>query len=170
MENNTIKPARLTEAQIKELAQLFAQIIEFDPLKKNLHECVKSIGGDIITDNNGIIDSMGGLLKVNGKHDFKIILPSYTTGKRDNFTIAHELGHYVLHSRCGEIQINAFRDDSENTLSEREANCFAAEFLMPSDLVREAFSKNSSIIKLASDFDVSLSAMKWRCYKLRLIK
>jgi Zn-dependent peptidase ImmA (M78 family) len=55
--------------------------------------------------------------------------------KRNNFTIAHEIGHFILHKNL------AFFSDTHKTLSEwhrkgpqeTQANEFASELLMPSD-------------------------------------
>lgn len=44
---------------------------------------------------------------------------------RRRFTMAHELGHLVLH-----------RDGYEDDQAEQQANAFAAEFLMPADQIR----------------------------------
>lgn len=60
------------------------------------------------------------------------------------FTMAHELGHYILHTHQGVL----FRDspisgaerlDRNRPLAEREADLFAAELLMPAKLVRQTF-------------------------------
>jgi Zn-dependent peptidase ImmA (M78 family) len=95
---------------------------------------------------------------------------------RRRFTIAHELGHYFLH-------FDAERDpgDSEKNSVivsfrgwknpiETEANEFAAELLMPAELLRaeydKAFFPTASF--LASKFDVSVSTMKTRLKTLEL--
>jgi hypothetical protein len=61
-----------------------------------------------------------------------------TSVGRINFTLAHEFGHYLLHStrypkglRCGEQDM--VRWDSEYAQVEQEANTFAANLLMPLD-------------------------------------
>jgi len=64
---------------------------------------------------------------------------------RQRFTIAHELGQ-----------------------SERGANDFAAELLMPSDFVRPAFEKSPSVSALAPTFEVSELAMGYRLLNLGL--
>ncbi len=38
-----------------------------------------------------------GSLYVDGPDKFKIVVPAHTSQVRDRFTIAHELGHYVVH-------------------------------------------------------------------------
>ena len=70
-----------------------------------------------------------GSLFVDGPRDFRILVSAFTGPERDRFTIAHELGHYVLHSSCGQRRIRASRFGSNPV--EWEANWFAAAFLMP---------------------------------------
>lgn len=88
-----------------------------------------------------------------------------TSPMRQRFTIAHELGHLVLHN-----DETMFRDHI--TLvgyapKEREANAFAADLLMPRRFVR-AHMADRTIDQLASLFEVSKPAMKIRYDALRL--
>lgn len=55
-----------------------------------------------------------------------------------------------------------------NRFLEREANIFAAELLMPEELVRAQWSRAASAAELASLFSVSEEAIGWRLYNLRL--
>ncbi len=79
-----------------------------------------------------------------------------------NFTIAHELGHFILDNRkktsCTRIDIM-----SANAMdAEKEANIFAAELLMPEEWVRQEVQWNGSGIdvlkQMSVKFAVSLSA------------
>jgi Zn-dependent peptidase ImmA (M78 family)/DNA-binding Xre family transcriptional regulator len=54
-----------------------------------------------------------------------IIVNEDVPNDRKRFTLAHELGHWVMHTRCPES--NEIHDD----VQEMQANQFAAEFLMP---------------------------------------
>lgn len=58
---------------------------------------------------------------------------------RRRFTIAHELGHWELHAAYSQLLCNAedMRDYGRSPL-EVEANCFAAELLMPNSHFRAA--------------------------------
>jgi Zn-dependent peptidase ImmA (M78 family) len=108
--------------------------------------------------------------------------------KRKRFSLAHELGHYVLHHREGKVHVDKtvfFRNDipnKEDRRMEREANVFASELLMPENLVRKSFSSicSGEILysqwdqdelpsEMAEQFQVSLSAMVIRLRELRLI-
>ena len=97
----------------------------------------------------------------------KIVLPLDTSRARDNFTVAHELGHIYLNHRPDDNGV--FRRSGKSTQEEIEANLFAAEFLMPKDKFTEAaqkfdFDENS----LANEFEVSKTAALVRMSALKL--
>jgi hypothetical protein len=96
---------------------------------------------------------------------------------RRRFTAAHELGHFVLHR--GEME--RFRLDTDDTLKESEpvkdpkeaeANRFAAELLMPEEVIRERAAELMKehtgcprlvlAYRLASELLVSREAMRYR--------
>jgi Zn-dependent peptidase ImmA (M78 family) len=103
---------------------------------------------------------------------------------RQRFTIAHEIGHYLLHGKSDRVFIDSatvfHRDEvaSKGTrLQEIEANGFAAELLMPEDAlkaeVRESgvhpHLEEELISQLACRFQVSQIALLIRLTKLGLI-
>src|ERR1035441_2038453 len=78
---------------------------------------------------------------------------------RDRFTLAHELGHVILHSL-------------PNPNMEREADRFAAEFLMPAADIRSHLSppiKLYSLAKLKPYWKVSMGALAKRALDLGVI-
>jgi Zn-dependent peptidase ImmA (M78 family) len=92
---------------------------------------------------------------------------------RQNFTIAHELGHYF----CGHT--DSCREDPAFNLSpavsiheERQANEFAANLLMPKIALEYLIyeKKEFNIENLAAIFEVSLSAIHFRLKNLGFIK
>ncbi|WP_146037979.1 ImmA/IrrE family metallo-endopeptidase [Tabrizicola aquatica] len=100
-----------------------------------------------------------------------------------NFTIAHELGHFVLH-RARLAALDAFdgrvHRDSENAtdpftylderdpIMEAEANGFAAALLMPLNLFRPAHRRlNGDCAALSRLFVVSEGAVRKRVIELR---
>jgi hypothetical protein len=106
---------------------------------------------------------------------------------RQRFTIAHEIGHFVLHKDVMPVFIDkqflrpyltAFRDTSSSTGEdwlEREANAFAAALLMPADMVRAAVAElgfdvadDEVIEDLSRLFQVSRQAMTFRVANLSL--
>ena len=105
---------------------------------------------------------------------------------RKRFSVAHELGHLLLHLRSGTDEIITTEADlfrigdtpSESWTPERrreyEANVFAAELLMPSELVRSYWEqippKERSIDTMANIFQVSDAAMAIRLQDLGLFE
>lgn len=104
--------------------------------------------------------------------------------RRIRFTIAHELGHYILHSNEQKIFLDKKQKQVlyRNSVSssgeyhkEREANSFAAALLMPKILIEDKmkdieiyeFNELESLIeKMANDFQVSTQAMSFRLSNL----
>lgn len=91
---------------------------------------------------------------------------------RINFTLAHELGHYLMHRDQNKKIIQcSFSDthnwDSDYRQMEAEANTFASFLLMPIDDFRHQISGKlismTMMQHLANRYDVSLSAaiLKW---------
>ena len=101
---------------------------------------------------------------------------------RSRFSIAHEIGHYDLHTgdtyidRGYQVHFRDLESGSGTKKEEMEANAFAAALLMPASLVRVAFKKqpfelteDDVLTALAKKFQVSTQAMTFRLLKLRLI-
>lgn len=92
---------------------------------------------------------------------------SRRTSRSHNYTIAHEIGHYLLHFDdfvidCSEGDIY-FPDQRDSR--EVEANEFASELLMPSSRMREFFSERFSsdnVLGMSSRFNVSIEAVARR--------
>lgn len=100
---------------------------------------------------------------------------------RQRFTIAHELGHLLLHRKTQDIFVDKqfqvhFRNENSGTgqdIQELEANAFAAAILMPKDLLLTEIKKHnfdlgdeSAMKELAKVFNVSLQAMTFRMVNL----
>jgi len=110
---------------------------------------------------------------------------------RRRFTLAHEIGHYCLHTdkvRTGfkDNQKTMSRSESYWDIKESEANGFAAQLLMPKDLIIQeantiisayrSFNGTTSmpiedfIRQIAYKFSVSSIAMEYRLKNLGIIK
>lgn len=101
---------------------------------------------------------------------------------RQRFTIAHELGHFLLHEGGTYIDKGTFarfRDEQSGSGTDQEeidANTFAAALLMPTEWVRrEAHERpfdpadDADISALAAAFGVSGQAMSFRLSNLGLL-
>lgn len=84
---------------------------------------------------------------------------------RDRFTLAHELGHYLLHRNMG----LAFRTKPNSLILyqniEWQANCFAGELLVDSRRICSSM-KISSVAKA---FGVSIPAAEYQLRQLKLV-
>ena len=94
---------------------------------------------------------------------------------RQRFTIAHEIGHHMLHTddilhyddfekKNDEMY---FRADRIRSSQETEANFFAAEILMPTGLIEKCVENGIEYVEdLAEAFKVSPEAMRYRLTNL----
>ena len=104
-----------------------------------------------------------------------IICNSNDRASRQRFTIAHELAHFVLH-RNESQKFFAHRDVGQRGGIETEADLFAAQILMPADLVFKAFEKLEKELRvvpqsmkaryIADEFAVSVEAAHIRLEQL----
>ena len=138
--------------------------IELNYNYQNLNDVINNIGAEInfvnpLSDDN----SFNGSMLVN-KIDktINISLSNLTGELRNNFTIAHELGHLYLHAKNIEQDIIEFNRYGSGRL-EWEANWFAAAFLMPREkFIEKCDEFNSDNFELSLYFNVSESAIKIR--------
>jgi Zn-dependent peptidase ImmA (M78 family) len=92
----------------------------------------------------------------------EIVVNGSHTTRRQRFTIAHELAHW-LRRDSGDIMLLA-RTAGQHTRVERETNALAAALLMPAELVR--LSRVLPFIGLCRQFDVAKRAMQIRLQEL----
>src|SRR5690606_27095607 len=146
------------------LARMCNAIIRFEPFDGEVSGMVHCKPGG------------GGVIGVNSAH----------SPTRQRFTVAHELGHLLLHAD------EEFHIDEKRPLARRdavssqapdprecEANQFAAELLMPAAFVREAvevlaeeepeISVEDAIAALAKIYEVSALAMTHRLTSLKIL-
>jgi hypothetical protein len=97
--------------------------------------------------------------------------------RRQRFTIAHEIGHWVCHCLEGAAETSApsycrpvDMTDAADRALEREANVFAAELLMPESAVRTAWHETKDAEQVAVILDVSQLAARWRLYSFGLLE
>jgi Zn-dependent peptidase ImmA (M78 family) len=110
-----------------------------------------------------------------------------TSHRRQRFTIAHELGHLLLHEgRPLTVDQAVLRVDLRNHVSsmatdlqEIQANTFAATLLMPEEIVFDhvtslvrseiEITRDDLISRLARTFGVSIEAMGYRLINLGIL-
>ena len=140
---------------------------------ENIVSLVES-NGIIVTkfsvDTNDI-DAFSQLVRI-GDEDIYLIgySENKTAASRIHFDIAHELGHICLHGWCEDIEKI---DREEFKEREKEANEFAAAFLLPG----ESFAKDAAVnpksipayTELKRKWKVSIQAMARRSFSLGLI-
>lgn len=101
---------------------------------------------------------------------FSISINPNDPRRRQRFTLAHEIAHYLLHADIigdGIVDDAMFRSKMSD-FHERQANRVAADILLPKKAVKEAFRQVKGIAPLAEMFDVSTDAMKIRLRELGL--
>lgn len=107
------------------------------------------LGGSSVS---GITMSVPGLLPI-------ILLNNEQPSDRVRFTLAHELGHLVMHR-------------FPNAEMEKQADSFASALLMPPDDMRTVFSGRIDLKRLAAlkpEWQVSMQALLYRAQTLKLV-
>lgn len=150
----------------------------------NVERLAKSIGLSVMREQ--LAHDISGLLVTNSR-SATVIVNSDHAPTRQRFTIAHEIGHYILGHQFedgGHVHI-----DRGNYISQRgpraaqgvdpkeiEANWFAASLLMPEDTLRDEVEKlsvaalcDSHVEDLARLFRVSDHAMSVRLAALHFL-
>lgn len=153
-----------------------------------IEKIVKSFGIEIKLDK--VDDELSGFLvrETTGRKRTMIGANKSHHPHRQRFTIAHELGHFILH-RGEAVHLDEYRQgltinlrDTQSAKGEdsdeREANLFAAELLMPAKfLMHDLNGKNLDLLAdssfldgLARKYKVSTQALTFRLANLGYIK
>lgn len=124
-------------------------------------EAVEEAGGLVLVRDlgSGLLDAVSQW--DGGPQAPLILVNSHAPGDRCRFSVAHELGHLVMHTEPG-----------AGAQQEKQADAFAAEFLMPAADIREAFSRGVDLSKLSElkrVWKVSMSALLRRALTLNAI-
>lgn len=129
-----------------------------------VQEIAETNGVDVVFANFGSVGE-----KVAGFCDFKaekLFVNIDDPLNRQTFTIAHELGHWMLHRDFFDANperysiLPRFQKTGKNDAFEQEANHFAANLLVPKHLLLPV--KNAPASQLASIFAVSRMMMEIR--------
>jgi Zn-dependent peptidase ImmA (M78 family) len=151
-----------------------------------VEKIARALGIDIKLDE--VDDNLSGFLVRDEKGKKTVIGANKSHHpNRRRFTIAHELGHYLLHKgqlvHLDENRV-AFTVNLRNSESakgedpeEREANLFAAELLMPAKFLKrdlygqdlDLLEGNDALVGLADKYKVSVQALTFRLANLGYI-
>lgn len=162
----------------KKIAQYTRKLLSLkssDPVK-NIFSLLESHG--VIVYELAAIDKFDGISFFTEKGYPVIIVNKSFSNDRKRFTLAHELGHILMHDEKN-FPISEYRTDK---IKEEEANIFASEFLMPeseiknqlhglmlkdlSTLKKHWFTSMASIVRRAHD----LKCIDQNRYKYFLIE
>lgn len=149
------------KAEIEDVARTIreAWMLPSGPIP-NMVELIEENGGIVVPCDFGsdLIDAMS--QRIDGLPVLFFVSTS-APADRLRHTLAHELGHMVLHTVC-------FKDDDE---MEREADDFAGAFLLPRDEIRVHLRKFDlrHLANMKSYWKVSMGAIAVRASRLNLI-
>ena len=121
----------------------------------------------IIIKREALASDISGKLK-NENGVWVMIVNSKHPSVRQRYTLCHELGHYLNHrDSVKSFEDSVFFRISQKSSMEYMADQFAARLLMPESNIKTLLKRNVKTVKeMASIFDVSLEAMKYRLEQL----
>jgi Zn-dependent peptidase ImmA (M78 family) len=171
------KPLRVRYSRINSEVDALLQKYRIDSPPVPVEEVTREEGIEISF--RTLQDSMAGFLLRRGQN--KIIgVNDHHAPARRRFTIAHELGHALLHEgeelyvdHSFRVNLRGPEASTATNIEEIEANTFAATLLMPRrmllrDLQSWGFDleDDEQLNELAHDYGVSRSAMSFRLMNL----
>jgi Zn-dependent peptidase ImmA (M78 family) len=174
--------------QIRESVETLLHKFNITEAPVPVERVVKSLGIEIKLDK--VDDDLSGFLVRERKGQRRSVIGANKSHHphRQRFTIAHELGHFLLHEgeavhldeyrRAFTINLRDAQSAKGEDNDEREANLFAAEFLMPAKfLINDLRGRNLDLlgdseflVKLAKKYKVSVQALTFRLANLGYIK
>ena len=125
----------------------------------------------VVNSGSEKIDAHSGYVDINDARYYVVLVDAHsTTFYRQQFGLAHELGHFILHADSVDPQS---LDGGEYRQMEKEADEFASEFLLPAQAFEKSISGNlmdlNEYIRLKMKWHVAAGAMVHRARSLRLI-
>jgi len=136
-----LEPCGASMAAISAFAERIAGALglkpgdDLEPVVKRLRGSIRELPGDKANKGKATIT-----VKEDGGFVIQL-LSLFPLPLQTRVSIAHELGHYFLHSRCGKVPIGAPCDAGGDETAENEAHEFACAFLMPAELLRRVAKK-----------------------------
>ncbi len=124
---------------------------------------------DIDVKKQSLENELSGILrKVPESDNWELLINKKHHPNRQRYTIAHEIGHYLLHRHLQvEFQDRIFFRGAERSKEELQANSFASEVLIPESDFRQMVSEGKNKVdELAKTFGVSTLALRIRAKNL----
>lgn len=119
---------------------------------------------DILVYEGNLNNKIAGAIRYYKDEDkFEILVNKNDPKTKQRFTIAEELGYYILHEKKlkdDEIHINLI--DKEIDEEEKEVEYFAGALLINKTLLENIYNSSSTILELSELFKVSVSSMTVR--------
>jgi len=171
-------PLRAKKKIIQDAAERYAELLRLKP-GFVIEDLVTRLGGHIeFREAMGASPDSESILVFSGQR-FTIFLATNTHPLRDRFTIAHELGHFLIHypvvvDKHGTgvgMRATRFVDENNPELvrTEWEANWFAAALLMPERRFKEEWHIHRDVSRMANIFGVTKNAAEVRARSLELL-
>ena len=154
-----------TDPRAHDLRARYHELFEADELPVPVESIAEDLLGLTVVEDEHL--EYSGMLR---PARWEIRVNGLDTQPRRRFTIAHELGHWVCQHLegktapmfCRPVDISQAADRA----LEREANIFAAELLMPEEVVLARHETDTA--STAAMFGVSELAMAWRLFSFGL--
>jgi len=171
--------SRVAQVRVIRKARQLLEEIDYD-IPVDVEKIAKAKG--VVVVKQELEDSVSGVLMIKDGRGIIVVNEGHHPN-RQRFSLAHELGHYLLHPDAGSVFVDRspvfFRDrrSSEGVRQhEIDANAFAAELLLPekdlkaqlNDRPVDAFD-DVSVRRLAARFGVSAQALTIRLTSLDLV-
>src|SRR5699024_1890704 len=115
------------------------------------------------------VDAFSSMSEINEKEYFVIVTGNTRSFFRQQFSLSHEIGHWLLHRDINPQEL----DKDEYKDMEKQANNFASAFLLPKESFTADFKKLpvnlENLLKLKQKWNVSMAAIIERSKQLNLI-
>jgi len=156
----------MTKTQIEQEVQKLVNGYNY-PI--DIVEIAQKLGFEVYLSNFDNPDVAG--MVINSLDNKSIYINKKDIPQRQRFTIAHEIGHIVLHhKKDATFEEVDYRNTNElPSQKEIEANAFAAALLMPKELAIKVWDRLQDVDDFADYFKVSKSAGAIRLMNLGLI-
>lgn len=165
-----MKPARPRYSRIDSQVQQLLARADVRSAPVPVHDIASMLGARVVPNNFN--NEISGVLVRRGS-DTVIGVANEQSKERQRFTIAHEIGHLLLHEgeevHVDKVNFRSSLSSTAEDVEEIEANAFAASLLMPREfLIRDLEGKTLDILDeqlvddLAKRYCVSPQAMTYR--------